>query len=149
MGPPAKAPEGDAKAKVKVRVGLNLHGIVGVQSVQQIEEEEYEETVPKQAAPAKVRLHQDRFWKSICTGTDQPSTIGLTKGSHRLCSNWSAYVWPMLQQSGLSPCSDARSLRHSMPLIWVHQCAHSPNEDCRTYILISRLRTWAHECPWC
>ena len=35
-------------------MGLNLHGIVGVQSVQQIEEEEYEEAVPKQAAPAKV-----------------------------------------------------------------------------------------------
>ena len=44
-------------------MGLNLHGIVGVQSVQQIEEEEYEETVPKQAAPAKVSLRQDCFQK--------------------------------------------------------------------------------------
>ena len=130
-------------------MGLNLHGIVGVQSVQQIEEEEYEETVPKQAAPAKVSLHQDRFWKSSCTGTDQPSAIGLTEGSHRLCIYWSAYVWLMLQQSGLSPCSDARSLRHSMPLTRVHRYAHSPNEDCRTCILISRLRTWAHGCSLC
>ena len=56
MGPPAKTPEDGSKAKIKVRVKLNLHGIVGVESAQQIEEEEYEETVPKEAAkPNKVR----------------------------------------------------------------------------------------------
>ena len=52
MGPPAKTPEDGSKAKIKVRVKLNLHGIVGVESAQQIEEEEYEETVPKEAAKA-------------------------------------------------------------------------------------------------
>ncbi len=35
-------------------MGLNLHGILGVESVQQIEEEEYEETVTKKAESAKV-----------------------------------------------------------------------------------------------
>lgn len=56
VGPPAKTPEDGSKAKIKVRVKLNLHGIVGVESAQQIEEEEYEETVPKEAAkPNKVR----------------------------------------------------------------------------------------------
>ena len=33
---------------------LNLHGVVGVDQVQQIEEEEYEEPAPKK--PAKARL---------------------------------------------------------------------------------------------
>ena len=51
-------------------MGLNLHGIVGVQSVQQIEEEEYEETVPKQAAPVKVSLHQDCSQTFFHTSTD-------------------------------------------------------------------------------
>ena len=54
MGPPAKTPEDGSKAKIKVKVGLNLHGILGVESVQQIEEEEYEETVTKKAESAKV-----------------------------------------------------------------------------------------------
>lgn len=55
VGPPAKTPEDGSKAKIKVRVKLNLHGIVGVESAQQIEEEEYEDTVPKEAAkPNKV-----------------------------------------------------------------------------------------------
>jgi heat shock protein 4 len=56
VGPPAKTPEDGSKAKIKVRVKLNLHGIVGVESAQQIEEEEYEESAPKEAAkPNKVR----------------------------------------------------------------------------------------------
>ncbi len=54
VGPPAKTPEDGSKAKIKVKVGLNLHGILGVESVQQIEEEEYEETVTKKAESAKV-----------------------------------------------------------------------------------------------
>ena len=37
------------------QVKLNLHGVVGVESAQQIEEEEYEETVKVyEPAPAKV-----------------------------------------------------------------------------------------------
>ena len=54
MGPPAKTPEDGSKAKIKVKVRLNLHGILGVESVQQIEEEDYEETASKKAEPAKV-----------------------------------------------------------------------------------------------
>ena len=38
----------------QVKVKLNLHGVVTVEHVQQIEEEEYEETV-KKAPAAKVR----------------------------------------------------------------------------------------------
>lgn len=56
MGPPAKASEDGSKAKIKVRVKLNLHGIVGVESVQQIEEEEYEEAAPKKPDGTKVGL---------------------------------------------------------------------------------------------
>ena len=37
----------------QVKVKLNLHGVVGVDQVQQIEEEEYEETV-KKPVPTKV-----------------------------------------------------------------------------------------------
>ncbi len=44
-------------ACVQVKVKLNLHGVVGVDQVQQIEEEEYEEPAPKKPAPAaKARL---------------------------------------------------------------------------------------------
>lgn len=39
---------------VQVKVRLNLHGVVGVESVQQVDEEEYEEKV-KRPAP-KVRM---------------------------------------------------------------------------------------------
>jgi len=56
VGPPTKLPEDGSKAaKIKVKVRLNLHGIVGVESVHQIEEEEYEETVPKKASTVKVK----------------------------------------------------------------------------------------------
>lgn len=40
---------------MQVKVRLNLHGVVGVESVQQVEEEEYEERVKK--AAAKVHSH--------------------------------------------------------------------------------------------
>ena len=45
-----------AVCAAQVKVKLNLHGVVGVDQVQQIEEEEYEETV-KKPAPAKVGMH--------------------------------------------------------------------------------------------
>ena len=47
IGPPvaAKAAPGAAEAKLKVHFRLNLHGIVTVESVNQLEEEEYEEEV--------------------------------------------------------------------------------------------------------
>ncbi|KAK9830242.1 hypothetical protein WJX72_010520 [[Myrmecia] bisecta] len=48
IGPPKPAPGSD-KAKLKVKIRLNLHGVISVESVQQIDEEEYEETVPKAA----------------------------------------------------------------------------------------------------
>ncbi len=44
---------------------LNLHGVVGVESAQQIEEEEYEETVKVyESASAKVRILQPQH--SMC-----------------------------------------------------------------------------------
>ncbi|KAK9827583.1 hypothetical protein WJX81_000587 [Elliptochloris bilobata] len=53
IGPPAHVPsDSEAKAKLKVKVRLNLHGVISVENAQQIEEEEYEETVRK--APAVV-----------------------------------------------------------------------------------------------
>ena len=66
VGPPAKTPEDGAKAKIKVKVRLNLHGILGVESVQQIEEEEYEETVTKKAEPLKVVTCSRAFVKPGC-----------------------------------------------------------------------------------
>lgn len=46
IGPPvAKGAPGAAEAKLKVHFRLNLHGIVTVESVNQLEEEEYEEEV--------------------------------------------------------------------------------------------------------
>ncbi|EIE18231.1 heat shock protein 70E [Coccomyxa subellipsoidea C-169] len=45
IGPPVNVPTDGSNAKIKVKVKLNLHGVVGVESAQQIEEEEYEETV--------------------------------------------------------------------------------------------------------
>ena len=48
---PITPPKGDGKAKLKVQVRLNLHGTVEVQSVQAIEEEEYEvEVIPEKPA---------------------------------------------------------------------------------------------------
>ena len=41
---------------LQVKVKLNLHGIVGIESVQQVEEEEFEETVIKPASTVKVCL---------------------------------------------------------------------------------------------
>lgn len=35
---------------LQVKVRLNLHGVVGVESVQQVDEEEYEEKVKRPAA---------------------------------------------------------------------------------------------------
>lgn len=61
------------KAKLKVRLALNLHGITSVESVQQIDEEEYEETVKKQpAAPVssnatRAILLQDCLCAAFCT----------------------------------------------------------------------------------
>lgn len=65
VGPPAKTPEDGSKAKIKVRVKLNLHGIVGVESAQQIEEEEYEETVSKEAAKLNKVSPSCLDWASI------------------------------------------------------------------------------------
>ena len=46
IGPPvSKGAPGAAEAKLKVLFRLNLHGIVTVESVNQLEEEEYEEEV--------------------------------------------------------------------------------------------------------
>lgn len=51
---PTKMKE-EGKPKLKVKVRLNLHGIIAVDSVVQVEEEEYEEIVKKApSAPAKV-----------------------------------------------------------------------------------------------
>eukprot|EP00898_Chlorokybus_atmophyticus_P007497 jgi/Chlat1/7749/Chrsp66S07221 len=44
---PFPQPKDGGKAKIKVKVRLNLHGIVTVESAQMLEEEEYEETVNK------------------------------------------------------------------------------------------------------
>ncbi|DBB16364.1 hypothetical protein WJX82_007687 [Trebouxia sp. C0006] len=49
LGPP-KAPAAGDKPKLKVKVRLNLHGVVGVESVQQVDEEEYEEKVKRPIA---------------------------------------------------------------------------------------------------
>ncbi|KAL3152123.1 hypothetical protein ABBQ32_001221 [Trebouxia sp. C0010 RCD-2024] len=46
VGPPKPSSSGD-KVKLKVKVKLNLHGVVGVESVQQVDEEEYEEKVKR------------------------------------------------------------------------------------------------------
>jgi hypothetical protein len=56
VGPPAHAPSDGGKAKLKIKIKLNLHGVVLLDSVQQVEEEEYEETVKVyEPAAAEVR----------------------------------------------------------------------------------------------
>ncbi len=46
IGPPvARGAPGSSEARLKVHFRLNLHGIVTVESVNQLEEEEYEEEV--------------------------------------------------------------------------------------------------------
>ncbi|GAB4818888.1 hypothetical protein N2152v2_005934 [Parachlorella kessleri] len=47
-----KVPAGTDKAKLKVKVTLNLNGVVNVEQVQLLEEEEYQEEVPLAAAGA-------------------------------------------------------------------------------------------------
>lgn len=39
-----------------MRLRLNLHGVVSIESVQQIEEEEYEEIVKKAAVPQPAKV---------------------------------------------------------------------------------------------
>lgn len=52
---PFNVPAGATEAKLKVKVRLNLHGLVSVESVQSIEEEEYEEPVaPATPKPAEA-----------------------------------------------------------------------------------------------
>lgn len=41
-------------AHLQVKVRLNLHGVVGVESVQQVDEEEYEEKVKRPIAKVNV-----------------------------------------------------------------------------------------------
>lgn len=56
VGPPAHPPPDGGKAKLKIKIKLNLHGVVILESVQQVEEEEYEETVKVyEPALSKVR----------------------------------------------------------------------------------------------
>ncbi len=43
-------------AYLQVKVRLNLHGVVGVESVQQVDEEEYEEKVKRPIAKVNVLL---------------------------------------------------------------------------------------------
>lgn len=52
VGPPPSKKSSDP-AKLKVRISLNLHGLIVLENVTQLEEEEYEEVV-KKPAPAKV-----------------------------------------------------------------------------------------------
>eukprot|EP00899_Mesostigma_viride_P013989 jgi/Mesvir1/22591/Mv05012-RA.1 len=53
---PFKVPAGSEKAKIKVRVKLNLHGVLLVESAQVYEEEEYDAVVEKpKAAPAAAK----------------------------------------------------------------------------------------------
>lgn len=54
VGPPPSRKTSDP-AKLKVRISLNLHGLILLESVTQLEEEEYEEVV-KKPAPAKVGM---------------------------------------------------------------------------------------------
>ena len=71
------------KAKLKVKVRLNLHGLVTVESVQQVEEEEYEEVVKK--APKTVRptlavicmwIHRQRGPSIVIYISRYPAHIG-------------------------------------------------------------------------
>ena len=63
IGPPVHIPPGE-RAKLKVKVRLNLHGVVSVESAQQIEEEEYEETVQKPAT--QVRMLHSQLSNAFC-----------------------------------------------------------------------------------
>lgn len=61
MGPPPSRKSSEP-AKLKVRISLNLHGLVTLESVTQLEEEEYEEIVKKPAAAkAGPRLNSFRY----------------------------------------------------------------------------------------
>lgn len=55
VGPPIPLPAGEDKAKLKVKVHINLHGILAVESVQAVEEttivEEAPAPPPEAAAP--------------------------------------------------------------------------------------------------
>ncbi len=48
-------------AYLQVKVRLNLHGVVGVESVQQVDEEEYEEKVKRPVAKVNVLFSCQNF----------------------------------------------------------------------------------------
>lgn len=47
---------------MQVKVKLNLHGVVGVESVQQVDEEEYEEKVKRPIVKVPHRVSLMAFW---------------------------------------------------------------------------------------
>ncbi|KAK9813890.1 hypothetical protein WJX73_003481 [Symbiochloris irregularis] len=53
VGPPkVPGPAGTDMPRLKVRLRLNLHGLVGIESVLQVEDEEYDEVIEKPVKPA-------------------------------------------------------------------------------------------------
>jgi len=54
-------------ACLQVKVRLNLHGVVGVESVQQVDEEEYEEKVKRPIAKVHVLFSRQIFCSLLHT----------------------------------------------------------------------------------
>lgn len=74
---PFTVPAGADKAKLKVKVMLNLNGVVVVESAQLIEEEEVEEEVPAAgAAPAADQPMADAEDSGAAAGAAKPPAAG-------------------------------------------------------------------------
>jgi heat shock 70kDa protein 4 len=96
VGPPRPTASGE-KAKIKVRVRLNLHGIVGIESAFQTEEEEYEEVVKKAAAEvAKDVPMQD--------AADGGKAEGGDEGAEALSAEAAAEAKPVSGKSAAGAC---------------------------------------------
>ena len=69
---PFALPAGIDKAKLKVKVSLNLNGVVGVDSVTLVEEEEYEEEAP---VPAPLVQPADQTMEDAAAGTGRAEAV--------------------------------------------------------------------------
>lgn len=59
-------------AYLQVKVRLNLHGVVGVESVQQVDEEEYEEKVKRPIAKVKALFSSQTV---LCIASRRTSAV--------------------------------------------------------------------------
>lgn len=119
---PFKKPEGADKAKIKVKVMLNLNGVVVVEHAQLIEEEEVEEEASAAAA--------DQPMTEAAGGAEQPAEAATAPAGD---ANGEAA--PMAEDAAAAPAAKAgkkRTKKHTVPFV-SHTAALSSERLAKLY----------------